>query len=65
MAEVGVAEEDRELVADQFAATTGEDGRETDQACAVLLVDAGREPSDAAVVREHGPAIEALAAATW
>ena len=39
LAAAGAAEEDRELVADQFAATAGEDGRETDQACAVLLAD--------------------------
>jgi hypothetical protein len=52
----GAAKEDRELVADQFAATAGEDGRETGQARPVLLADAGREPSHAAVVREHGPA---------
>ena len=31
-------------------------GRQAGQARPVLLADAGREPSDAAVVREHGPA---------
>src|SRR5437016_4668216 len=30
--------------------------RPSGQACALLLADAGREPSYAAVVREHGPA---------
>lgn len=60
MAGVGVAEEDRELVADQFAATAGEDGREAGQARPVLLADAGRESSYTAVVREHGPADRAL-----
>ena len=53
---VGTAEEHRELVAYQLAAALGEDRRSSDQARAVLLADAGREPSHAAVVREHGPA---------
>ena len=56
VAAAGAAEEDRERVADQFAATVGEDGWQAGQARPVLLADAGRKPSDAAVVREHGPA---------
>ena len=56
LAAAGAAEEDRELVADQFAAAAGEDGRQTGPARPVLLADAGREPSHTAVVREHDPA---------
>ena len=55
-ATAGTAEENRQVVADQLAAATGEDGRQAGQARPVLLADAGREPPDAAVVREHGPA---------
>ncbi|MGB7723564.1 MAG: IS1380 family transposase, partial [Bryobacteraceae bacterium] len=54
VAEAGATEEDRELVADELAATVGEDRRQAGQTCPLLLADAGREPSDAAVVREHG-----------
>src|ERR1019366_2457478 len=54
VATAGAAEEDRELVADQLAAATGEDGRAVGEACPLLLVDAGREPSDAAPVWKHG-----------
>ena len=50
----GAAEEDRELVADEFAAAAGEDKRQAGQARAVLLADAGREPSDAADLRCDG-----------
>jgi hypothetical protein len=56
VAEVGIAEEDRELVADELAATAGEDGRQAGQGRPVLLADAGGEPSHTPVVREHGPA---------
>jgi hypothetical protein len=52
----GIAEEDRELVADQFAPAAGEDGWQAGQARPLLLADAGREPSDAPAVREHGAA---------
>jgi len=62
----GAAEEDRELVADQFAATAGEDGREADQACRrYYWADAGREPSHAAVVRKHGPADRCAGGGDW
>src|ERR1019366_10076180 len=54
VAEAGAAEADRELVVDELAATVGEDRRQADQACAVLLAAAGGEPSDAAPVRGHG-----------
>ena len=53
VAAVGVAESDRQLVTDQLAAV-GEDRRQAGQARSVLLADAGREPPDATVVREHG-----------
>ena len=56
MAAAGAAEEDRELVTDQFATAVGEDGRQAGQARPVLLADVGREPSHTAVVREHDPA---------
>src|ERR1019366_198456 len=51
LAAAGVAEEDRELVADQFAATVGEDRRQADQARPVLLASVGRGPSDEPGVR--------------
>ena len=50
VAAAGAAEEDRELVADQLAATVGEDGRAVGETCAVLLASVGRGPSDAAAV---------------
>src|ERR1035438_6548277 len=53
---LGAAEEGRELIADQLAAKAGENRRSSDQARAVLLADAGREPSDQATVWEHDPA---------
>ncbi len=65
MAAAGAAEKDRELVADQFAATAGEDGRQAGQACAVLLADAVREPSHAAVVLDHGPADRSARGGDW
>src|SRR5208283_4681505 len=56
VAAFGTAEEDRELVADQFAAAVGEDRRQAGQACPVLLADAGRGPSHTAPVWENGRA---------
>jgi len=41
LATAGAAEEDRELFADEPAAAAGENGRATDQARQVLLVDVG------------------------
>ena len=51
MAAAGTAEEDRELVADEFAATVGEDGRTTGKACAVLLAAASGGASEPTAVR--------------
>jgi len=51
MAAAGAAKEDRELVADQLAATVGEDRRQADQARPVLLASVGRGPSDTPGVR--------------
>jgi len=50
----GATEEDRQLVADELAAAAREDGRAVGEACPLLRADAGGEPPDAAVVREHG-----------
>jgi len=47
----GAAEEDRELVADQLAAATGEDGRAVGETCPLLLAPVCRKTSDAARVR--------------
>ena len=44
----------REVVADQFAATAGEDGQSNDQTCPVLLAPVGRESFDQAAVRGDG-----------
>src|SRR5208282_2820117 len=48
-----VAGTGRQLVADQLAAAVGEDRRAVDQACALLLVAAGRGASDTAAVCRH------------
>src|SRR5216683_6059169 len=53
MAPAGAARADRQLVADQLAAATGENRWAFNQACTLLLVAAGGEPSDAAVVCRH------------
>ena len=50
VAAAGVAPRDRELVAHQPAATTGEDLRTAGQTCVLLLAIAGRRTSDAAAV---------------
>src|ERR1039458_7373652 len=50
VAAAGAAEEDRELVADEFAAAVGEDRRAVSEACPVLLAAVGGEPPDAAAV---------------
>ena len=63
VAAAGAAEENRELVADQLAAAVGEDRRQADQARALLLADAGREPSDAAAIWKHGATARRLAGA--
>ena len=48
------AEENRQLVADQFAATVGEDRRPVGEARALLLTAAGGKPFNAAAVRGDG-----------
>jgi hypothetical protein len=55
-AAAGVAEANRELVGDELAATTGEDGRTAGETCSLLLAPAGGEPSDEAAVWEYGAA---------
>ena len=42
------------MVADQFAATAGEDRRQAGEACAVLLAPVGRGSFDEAAVRGNG-----------
>ena len=44
------------LVAHEFTATTGEDGRTGGETCPLLLALAGGEPSDEAAVWEYGAA---------
>ena len=65
VAAAGAAEEDRELVADQLAATAGEDRRQAGQACPLLLADAGRRPSHTAAVWEHGTADRRAGSGEW
>jgi hypothetical protein len=52
------------LVADQLAATVGEDRRQAGQACPVLMADAGREPSPRRLFRTMVRGIAALPVAT-
>jgi len=57
VAAAGVAEANRELVADESAATAGQDRRTASETRALLLVAAGGRTSDAAAVRgDAGPA---------
>jgi hypothetical protein len=53
MAPARAAQQDRQRVADELAATAGEGGRATGKACAVLMVAAGGEPSDAEDLCQH------------
>jgi hypothetical protein len=56
VAATGPAQANRELVADEFAATFGEDRRTAGQARPVLLAAAGGRPSEPAAVRsDAGP----------
>lgn len=56
VAAADVAQANRELVADDLAATAGEDGRTAGETCALLLATAGGRTSDAAAVRgDAGP----------
>ena len=65
MAAAGAAEEDRALVLDQLAAATGEDGRPIGETRPVLVAPAGRERSDAALVRGDGATHRDVAGADW
>jgi Transposase DDE domain group 1 len=56
LAAADVAKANRELVADELAATAGEDRRSSGETCPLLLAAFGREPSNAPFVREHGAA---------
>src|SRR5664279_5161281 len=51
VAAAGVAQANRELVADQLAAAPGEDGRTAGEACPLLLATAGGRASEPAAVR--------------
>jgi hypothetical protein len=51
-----VTKANRELVAHEFEATTGEDGRTAGETCPLLLAFAGGEPSDEAAIWEYGAA---------
>ena len=54
LAASGDAERNREVVADVFLAAAGQDRKPSGQACPVLLIAAGREPSEVAVVGRYG-----------
>lgn len=56
MAAAGTGQRNRELVANEFAATVGEDWRTAGETCQVLLADAGGRTSEPAAVRDYaGP----------
>ena len=63
LATVSVAEEDWELVADEFAAAFGQDRRTTGETCALLLAAAGRRASHAAAFWQHAEKDRGAAAA--
>ena len=65
VAAAGAAEEDRQLVADEFTAAAGENGRPIGQARAVLLAAAGGKRPDAAAVRGDGATDCGLAGEDW
>ncbi len=52
----GVTKPNRELVAHEFTATAGEDGRTAGETCPLLLALGGGEPSDEAALWEYGAA---------
>jgi len=56
VAAAGAAEEDRQLVADEFAAAAGEDRWAVGEARPLLLAAASGKPSDAGAVCEYGAA---------
>jgi hypothetical protein len=53
LAAAGAADEDRDLVADQFATAVGEDRRTAGQTRPLLMAVAGGEPPDAATLWGH------------
>jgi hypothetical protein len=60
LATIGVAEEDRELVAGECAAGFGEDGRMAGETFALLLAAAGRRAPHAEAFWQHAGRIAAL-----
>ena len=56
VAAAGVTKANRELVAHEFAAPTGEDWGTAGETCPLLLALAGGEPSDEAAIWEYGAA---------
>src|SRR5208282_1182459 len=64
VAAAGVAGAGRHLVADQLAAAPGENRRTAHQTCALLLVAAGGESSDAPALRKHAAEDRDAAAAS-
>ena len=60
----GAAEGNRVVVVNQPSTTVGEDRRQSGLACAVLLADAGREPSLATPVWKHAAEDGGYAAAS-
>ena len=65
MATAGTAQENREQVANQFAATVGEDRRTVGETSPVLLADAGGRTSEPADVRGHARLYCPVASAAW
>ena len=49
----GATEEDQQLVADEFAAAAGENGRTAGETCAILLAFAGRRALEPEAVQQH------------
>jgi hypothetical protein len=56
VAAAGVAQANRELVADQPTAAAGENAWKVGETCPLLLAAVGREPSDEAALWEYGAA---------
>ena len=53
VAAAGATEEDQQLVADEFAAAAGENGRTAGETCAILLAFAGRRALEPEAVQQH------------
>ena len=53
VAAAGATEEDQQLVADEFAAAAGENGRTAGETCAILLTFAGRRALEPEAVQQH------------